>query len=35
MEAKKGKTNTVLEIKQAGYMLHNRVIREAMVVVGE
>ncbi|MHA1540720.1 MAG: nucleotide exchange factor GrpE [Alphaproteobacteria bacterium] len=35
IEAKKGKTNTVLEIKQAGYMLHNRVIREAMVVVGE
>ncbi len=35
IDSKKGKSNTVLEIKQSGYMLHNRVIREAMVIVGE
>ncbi|MBN2779474.1 MAG: nucleotide exchange factor GrpE [Alphaproteobacteria bacterium] len=35
IDFKEGEPNNVLEIKQAGYKLHDRIIREAMVVVGK
>ena len=35
IDFKEGTPNKVLEIKQPGYKLHNKIIREAMVVVGK